>query len=131
MRDFFAALAGGDLPRVRALLHPEVVWTIIGDTPVSRAFRGSDDFAQGILGAVFAPIKVAAGVSVTLTSLIAQADQVVACAQGNIQGLYGPYHNTYCHVLTLREGNILANTAYLDTLLIERALSGRRLVERA
>ncbi len=131
VRDFFAALSGGDLPRVRELLHPEVVWTIIGDTPVSRAFRGVDDFEQGILGAVFAQIKAEAGVSVTITSLIAEADQVVACAQGKIQGLYGPYNNTYCHVFTLRDGKILANTEYLDTLLIERALYGRQLVERA
>ena len=127
IRDFFAALSNGDAARVRALLHDDLAWTIIGDTPVSRTFRGIEDFENGILGAVFKQIDPAAGVRVDIIELIAEGDKVVARAQGAVKGLYGPYNNTYCHVFTIRDGKIIQNFEYLDTLLIERSLYGRTL----
>lgn len=127
IRDFFAALSSGQSARVRELLDPEVTWTIIGDTPVSKTFRGHDGFENGLIANVFKQIKPEAGVHVEILELIAEGDKVVARAQGTIQGLYGPYNNTYCHVFTLRNGRIVADTEYLDTLLIERSLYGRKL----
>lgn len=128
IRDFFAALSSGQSKRVRELLDPDVAWTIIGDTPVSQTFRGHDGFENGLIANVFKQIKPEAGVHVEILELIAEGDKVVARAEGTIQGLYGPYHNTYCHVFTLRGGRIVADIEYLDTLLIERSLYGRKLV---
>jgi uncharacterized protein len=127
IRDFFAALSTGDMARVRELLHKDVAWTIIGDTPVSKTFHGIDDFETGIIAAVFKQIDPAAGVRVDITEMIAEGDKVVARAQGTIKGLYGPYNNTYCHVFTVRDGKIVDNTEYLDTVLVERSLYGRKL----
>ena len=129
IRDFFAALSSGDMPRVRTLLHKEVAWTIIGDTPVSKTFRGVDGFEADLIGAVFKQIDPAAGVHVDIIEMIAEGDKVVVRAQGTIKGLYGPYNNTYCHVFTVRGGQIVEDFEYLDTLLIERALYGRKLVD--
>lgn len=55
IRDFFAALSSGNMPRVRELLHADVAWTIIGDTPVSRTFRGIAEFETGLIGSVVQP----------------------------------------------------------------------------
>lgn len=129
IRDFFAALSSGDTPRVRELLHEDVAWTIIGDTPVSKTFRGIEGFETGLIGNVLRQIEPDAGVRVDIIELIAEGDKVVARAQGTLQGLYGPYNNTYCHVFTVRDGKITENIEYLDTLLIERALYGRKLVD--
>ncbi len=127
IRDFFAALSNGESERVRELLHKDVTWTIIGDTPVSRTFQGIEDFETGILGAVFQQIDAAAGVSVEILELIAEGDKVVARAEGKIKGKFGPYNNTYCHVFTVRDGKIIDDTEYLDTVLIERSLYGKSL----
>jgi uncharacterized protein len=127
VRDFFNALSNGDTARFRALLHKDVAWTIIGDTPVSKTFRGIDAIENGLLGTVFKQIDTSAGVLVEIIELIAEGDKVVARAQGTIKGLYGPYNNTYCHVFTVRGGQIVEDIEYLDTLLIERALYGRKL----
>lgn len=126
IENFFAALSAGDMPRVRALLHPEVAWTIIGDTPVSKTFRGINEFETGLIGSVFQHIDASAGVHVEIQEMIAEGDKVVCRAQGTIKGLYGPYNNTYCHVFTLRDGKIVEDIEYLDTALIERALYGRK-----
>jgi hypothetical protein len=66
-------------------------------------------------------------VHVEIIELIAEGDKVVARAQGTVKGLYGPYNNTYCYVFTVRGGQIVEDIEYLDTLLIERALYGRKL----
>ena len=126
VRDFFAALSNGEADRVRELLHENVAWTIIGDTPVSRTFKGIDGFETDLLGEVFRQIDAEAGVKVDIVELIAEGDKVVARAQGQITGKYGPYNNTYCHVFTVRDGKIVEDMEYLDTLLIERALYGRK-----
>ncbi len=111
----------------RAAAQGCVAWTIIGDTPLSKTFRGVDGIENGLLGPVFKQIDPSAGVHVEIIELIAEGDKVVARAQGTIKGLYGPYNNTYCHVFTVRGWQIVEDIEYLDTLLIERALYGRKL----
>jgi len=127
VRDFFNALSNGDSARFRAVVHKDAAWTIIGDTPVSKTYRGIDAI-EGFLGTVFKLIDTSAGVRVDIVELIAEGEKVVARVQGTIKGLYGPYNNTYCHVFTVRGGQVLEDIEYLDTLLIERALYGRKLV---
>ncbi len=125
VRDFFAALSGGNMDRVRELLHKEITWTIIGDTPVSKTFRGHAGVENELLGPVFKQIDASAGAAVEIIELIAEGNKVVCRGQGKATGLYGPYNNTYCHVFTVRDGQIVEDVEYLDTLLIERSLYGR------
>jgi ketosteroid isomerase-like protein len=129
IRDFFAALSRGDAQAAYELLHDDITWTIIGDTPVSKTFRGAKAFEEELMGSVFQQIDPDAGIRVDVIELIAEGDKVVARAQGTIQGRYGPYNNTYCHVFTVRDGKIVEDIEYLDTLLIERSLYGRKLVD--
>ena len=126
VRDFFAALSAGNAARVRELLHSEVVWTLIGDTPLSQTFRGHDGIIKGLFATVGTLIDASAGVSIEVIETIAEGDKVVCRAQGTVTGKHGPYHNTYCHVFTVRDGQIVADIEYLDTALIERALYGRK-----
>ena len=129
VRDFFTALSAGDAARVRELLHADVAWTIIGDTPLSQTFRGHDGVEKGLLATVGTLIDTSAGVRVEVIEMIAEGDKVVCRAQGTVKGNHGPYNNTYCHVFTVRDGQIVENIEYLDTLLIERALYGRKLTD--
>ena len=127
IRDFFAALTGGDMAGAMALCHDDVAWTIIGDTPVSKTFHGPRGVEDELMGEVFKVVDVDAGLSVEILELIAEGDKVVARAQGTITGNHGPYNNTYCHVFTVRDGKIVEDIEYLDTVLIERALYGKKL----
>ncbi len=128
VRDFFAALSGGDLAGALALCHDDVVWTIIGETPVSKTFTGTKAVEDELMGEVLKVIDVNAGIQVDIVELIAEGDKVVARAQGTITGNHGPYNNTYCHVFTLRDGKIAEDVEYLDTALIHRSLYGQKLV---
>ncbi|HJP36203.1 MAG TPA: nuclear transport factor 2 family protein [Gammaproteobacteria bacterium] len=129
IRDFFAAISGGNLAGALALCHDDVVWTIIGDTPVSKTFVGPKAIEDDLMGEVFRVVDADAGVRVDVVELIAEGEKVVARAQGTITGNYGPYNNTYCHVFTFRDGKIAEDIEYLDTTLIHRSLYGKKLVD--
>ncbi len=126
IRDFFDTLCGGDMDGALALCHEDVVWTIIGDTPVSKTFHGHKGVAEDLMGEVFEVIDADAGIGIDILELIAEGDKVVCRAQGTITGKHGPYNNTYCHVFTVRDGKIAEDMEYLDTALIHGSLYGKR-----
>jgi len=126
IRDFFEALCGGDMDGALALCHDDVVWTIIGDTPVSKTFHGHKGVAEDLMGEVARVVKEEDGLRVDIIEMIAEGDKVVARAQGTITGNHGPYNNTYCHVFTVRDGKIADDVEYLDTALIHRSLYGKK-----
>ena len=125
--DFFAALSRGDAEAAFALCSDDITWTVIGDTPASGTYRGMKSVQEDFLGKVFQQIDAEAGISMELVELIAEGDKVVARTQGTITGKYGPYNNTYCHVITVHDGKIVEDFEYLDTALIETALYGKHL----
>lgn len=127
IRDFFAKLTGGDMAGALALVHDDVAWTIIGDTPVSKTYRGHKGIEVDLMGEVAKVVDADAGLSIEIIEMIAEGDKVVARAQGTITGNHGPYNNTYCHVFTVRDGKIAEDMEYLDTALIERSLYGKTL----
>lgn len=129
IRDFFAALSNGNSIRLRELMHSDIAWTLIGNTPLSKTYRGHAGVEQGLLAAVGKVIDTRAGVGLAIIEMIGEGDKVVCRAQGTVTGKHGPYNNTYCHVFTVREGQIVEDIEYLDTLLIERALYGRKFVD--
>ncbi len=126
IRDFFSTLCGGDMDGALALCHDDVVWTIIGDTPVSKTFHGHKGVAEDLMGEVFKVINEEDGLRVDIIEMIAEGDRVVARAQGTITGNHGPYNNTYCHVFTVRDGKIAEDIEYLDTTLVHRSLYGKK-----
>ncbi|MGJ3507708.1 nuclear transport factor 2 family protein [Enemella sp. A6] len=48
---FWDAQIAGDRDTARALVHPEMTWTVIGRThPIARTFHGADGFFGELLG---------------------------------------------------------------------------------
>ena len=45
IKAFFAALAAGDIARMRERLHPDLGWASICDTPACKTMSCIDDFA--------------------------------------------------------------------------------------
>jgi ketosteroid isomerase-like protein len=81
------------------------------------------------MGEVVKKINPDVGIKMDVIELIAEGDKVVARVKGSVEGKYGPYNNTYCHVFTVRDGLIVENFEHMDTVLVERALYGRKLIE--
>ena len=125
VHEFFSAMSNDNPEGALALLANDIVWTIIGDTPVSKTFRGLKDVEENLLNEAFRNIKLEAGIILKVVETIAEDDKVVARVQGTCEGKHGPYNNTYCHVFTVRDSKIVEDIEYLDTALIHKSWYGR------
>jgi ketosteroid isomerase-like protein len=116
--DFYEAGARGDMDACFAMLADDVVWTNIGSTRFSGTYAGKQNLAENLLGPLFGQLK--AGIASEVEQLVAEGDTVVAQTSGTAETLDGkPYNNTYCQVITVRDGRIAAVTEYMDTALID------------
>ena len=112
VQEFSSAMSNGDLDGALAVLDAEIVWSIIGDTPVSKTFRGIKDLEENLVGEIIQSVKLEAGITLEVVELISEGDKVVARVQGTCDAKYGPYNNTYCHVFTVRDGKIVTPRRY-------------------
>ncbi len=125
--DYVNAVARGDLDAVTAAFTEDVTWTYPGDLPLSGVWHGRDavvgDFLGGA-GRLFAP---GSAVEVTLTSVLADGERVLAewTSRGTtVHGLR--YDNRCAGVFTVREGRIAAVREYTDTDHVARTLFADR-----
>jgi ketosteroid isomerase-like protein len=126
IQGFFDHLAKGDLATASALMAPDMVYTLIGSGDLSGTFHGMEEIAAKLFGPL--QERLEAPIRLTLKELIGEGNRVAALATGEAQGRFGPYNNTYCFVFTVKDGHIATLDEYLDTVLVETALYGRKLV---
>ena len=71
VHEFFSAMSNDNPEGALALLTNDIVWTIIGDTPVSKTFRGLKDVEENLLNEAFRNIKLEAGITLEVVETIA------------------------------------------------------------
>lgn len=116
--DMFAAWSrgqGGFLD----LLADDVHWTVIGNTPVSRAYKSKKEFIEGAVKPLGE--KINGAIQPALRDIIADGDKVVLQWDGRATGKNGTdYRQTYCWVMRVENGKVKEGTAYLDTEVISK-----------
>jgi ketosteroid isomerase-like protein len=124
MQAAFAALASGNAQPFMDAMCEEFVWTISGQGPWARSWRGktvvrSDLFRQLVAQFATTYRNVA-------RRIIADGNIVVVECKGNVETKSGHrYDNDYCYICEFREdGKLLALTEYMDSALAERVLVG-------
>ena len=120
VRHAFESVGRGELAPLTELLAPDVVYTLIGSTPVSGTHRGRDAVARHLFGPLTAAL--AGPLVFTIQRLLRDGDCVVMQAQGHARLRSGaPYDNVYCLVFRFGDGVVREVTEYLDTGLVQRA----------
>ncbi|NQV21018.1 MAG: nuclear transport factor 2 family protein [Rhodospirillales bacterium] len=125
--DFFGNVSAGDMEAATALLSDQMSWTLIGSTPASGTYKPLTSVQQDFLGPVMQRVEDG-HIEMDLLETIADGDRVVALLKGKSKGQFGDYNNTYCHVFRVSGGKIVEATEFCDTVLIETALYGKKLV---
>ena len=116
--DFYEAGARGDMDGCFALLADDITWTNIGSTKFSGTYVGKQALGEELLGPLFSQLK--AGISSQIEQLTAEGNVVVAQTSGTAETRDGvPYNNTYCQVITIRDGKFARVTEYMDTALVD------------
>jgi ketosteroid isomerase-like protein len=119
MRAAFAGLQNGEQGPFFGLISDDVVWTVIGTTPVSGTVHGKAAFAER----VGRPLqeRLAEPIRSSPRQILADGDHVVALWDGTSTMRNGePYQQSYCWVFRFAGGAIVEATTYWDTDLVNR-----------
>jgi ketosteroid isomerase-like protein len=123
---FYEALAAGDFDALAALHSDDIIFNLVGTTPVSGRWEGKDVcfgpvVADGVIGKL-----VAETIRFSREWRIMCADEncVVGLMRGGGLAKNGhDYSQTYCQIMTIRGGLIAELHEFFDTALVELALN--------
>jgi uncharacterized protein len=100
----------------------DATWEYPGDLPLSGTYRGVEAIVHTFLGGAAALMAPDSPVTITLTNVIADGDQVAAEWTSDAISHTGTvYHNRNVGIFTVTDGKITAVREYTDTLHAARA----------
>lgn len=112
--EFFQKFSKGD-PSSFALVHPDVTWWVPKTLPFGKKFTSAKDYFS-MLRSTFAGFPK--GLSLEVTGMIADGDQVAAEVESNAvhvcEGFH--YNNHYHFKITLKNGQFVDVKEYNDTM---------------
>jgi ketosteroid isomerase-like protein len=96
------------------LLLPEVQWTIVGSSPVSKTYRGLQSFLDEVIQPFNARMRTPLVPSVR--GIYADGDTVITLFDAAATAADGvPYRNTYTWYFSMHDGKVTTVTAFFDT----------------
>jgi ketosteroid isomerase-like protein len=121
IEQIFTDLAAANSRTLVERMADDVSWTVTGQTPWSKTYRGKGAVLGDLLGALRS--RLADRYRAAAQRIIADGDYVAVQARGQATTRAGlPYNNEYCFVFRLENGAIKEITEYLDTHLAMTAL---------
>ena len=119
VKDFFAAIGGGDREGLLALVAEDIEWIIPGeDWPLAGTHRGHAGLA-GLLQKVSETVET----STEPREFVAQGDRVlvVGFATGRIKATNRTFEDHFVFAITVRNGKLANIREYIDTQALARA----------
>jgi ketosteroid isomerase-like protein len=123
VKDFFAAIGGGDKERVLALVAEDIEWIVPGeDWPLAGTHRGHAGLADVLQ-------KASEEVEMTYPKppeFVAQGDRIFAIgvATGKIKATNKPFKDNWLFDITVRHGKLTKIREYIDTQALAKAAAG-------
>jgi ketosteroid isomerase-like protein len=120
VKDFFAAMGGGDKQRLLALAAEDIEWIVPGeDWPLAGTHRGHAGLADVLQ-------KASEELETTYPEppeFVAQGDRVlvVGVATGKIKATNKPFKDDWVFDITVRDGKVTNIREYIDTQALARA----------
>lgn len=122
---WYRALAANDFDTIFDLHHDDVVYNMVGNTPVSGRLYGKDACCRGMIGEKLLEKLVPEEIRFAREWKIvaAEGDRVVGLMRGGGPTRDGElYEQTYCEIFTIRDGKIVEMHNFFDTVLVEQCL---------
>ena len=113
VKDALAAAATDFSKFGETIFAPDVAWTITGYGLVARTFYGVDALIDYAEQALFDRWEGPAAVATK--GVWADGDKVFTHITSSARAIDGlPYANEYMYILTMKDGKVVAGTAWLD-----------------
>lgn len=107
---------------IRDSFGADATWEYPGDLPLSGTYRGVDAILDDFLGKAATLMAPGSTVTITLTNVIADGDQVAAeWTSDGTSHTGAAYRNRNVGIFTVRDGRIVSVREYTDTLHAARA----------
>ena len=122
VREAFRPWEQGDSGPFFDLVADDVVWTVIGSTPVSGVYRSK----QALLDKAFLPLldRLDGPLKTRFVDIAADGDRVFLRHESTGVAKTGQHYNqVYCFAMVMRDGRITEIVAYLDTDLLSRVFA--------
>jgi len=122
---WYQALAAGDFETIFDMHHENVVYNMVGNTPVSGRIYGKQACCKGMIGEKLLEKLVPEQIQFAKEWKIvaAEGDRVVGLMKGGGPTLDGNnYEQTYCEIFTIQGGKIMEMHNFFDTVLVEQCL---------
>ena len=119
VKDFFAAIGGGDREALLALVDEDIEWIIPGeDWPLAGTYRGHTGLAE-LLETASKSLET----STEPREFVAQGDRVlvVGVARGKIKATNKTFEDNWIFAITVRGGRVTRIRKYVDTQALARA----------
>ncbi|MEV6771579.1 nuclear transport factor 2 family protein [Nocardia sp. NPDC051030] len=125
--DYIAALRNGEAAARRAEFFTEdATWTVLGDLPVSRTWKGRDEIFNGFLTQMLARFDLTQPITQDLHTVLADGDHAGAEWTTHATTIDGaPFTNRVAIVFRITNGRIAEAREYFDTAYVGRLLFGR------
>lgn len=127
INEYMGHLCAARFAEAFALFAPDAVYTITGRTKISGSYRGLETINAelgAIIGSYFKSLP-----SFTVLDTLVDGDRAAVMVTGTAEGVHGAYDQNYVFVFRVKDGRIVEKIENLDSLPIETALLGRRLVD--
>jgi ketosteroid isomerase-like protein len=96
------------------LLHPDVEWTIVGSSPLSKTYYGKQQFFDLVVSPFNA--RLASPAVPTVHGIYADGDMVIIRYDAEALAIDGiPYLNTYTWYLQMKDKQAVKGIAFFDT----------------
>ena len=95
------------------LLAPDVEWTIVGSSPLSKTYHSKQEFLDEVIGPFNA--RMAVPLVPTIRGLYADGDTVIIVDAAATAKDGVPYRNTYTWYFQMNAGQVTKATAFFDT----------------
>lgn len=123
---YYEALAEGDFEALADVHSDDVVFNLLGSTPVSGRWEGKAECFGPLVddGVVGKLVPETIRFSRQWKIMCADDERVVGLMRGGGMGTNGhEYLQTYCQIMTIRDGKIVELHELFDTALVELALN--------
>jgi ketosteroid isomerase-like protein len=119
VKDFFAAIGGGDRGALLALVAEDIEWIIPGkEWPLAGTYRGHAGLTE-----LLATASKSVETSTEPREFVAQGDRVlvIGFARGRIKATNEPFEDDWIFAITVRDGKLTNIREYVDTQALARA----------
>lgn len=122
MQSIFSELAKGNSRPLVDAMADDFCWTFKGRGDWRGSYRGKQAVREQLLAPLTA--QFADRYTNTARRFIAEGEHVVVECEGRVTTRGGqPYHNQYCYVCRIEDGQLKELTEYMDTALAEAVLA--------